>query len=137
MTEDPNKTAAAPAAANQGAPTPTNPTISREAQKTDINSVGKGDDSMTAEAERAAREGRAPGFQQAAGAAPTPKHPGRSGLVTNPTPAPDPDAPRAPVDNAPDALPQATINEMEAGKKALERNRPIRREDRDESGRKD
>lgn len=43
--------------------------------------------------------------------------------IVNPTPTVDPDA--RPAEKHPDALPQATIDEMAAGKKALERNKPV------------
>jgi hypothetical protein len=47
----------------------------------------------------------------------------QSNLITNPMPKVDPDAPVKEV--APSELPQSTIAEMEAGKKALERNKPV------------
>lgn len=46
-----------------------------------------------------------------------------STIITNPTAPVDPDAP--PVEAKPSELPQSTIDEMNAGKKALERNRPV------------
>jgi hypothetical protein len=46
-----------------------------------------------------------------------------SNVITNPASPVDPDAPV--VEVKPDALPQSTIDEMEAGKKALERNKPV------------
>ncbi len=77
-------------------------------------------------AETAAREGRvAQSFEPAMGAAPTPKHVARSTLITNPTPANDPTLPEPVEDNTPAELPQSTIAEMEAGRKALERNKPV------------
>ena len=88
-----------------------NPTIQRPAPSTP--------------AEQQARESRNPPFQPAMGAAPTPKHVARSPLITNPTPMRDPDAPDVVEDNTPSDLPQSTIAEMEAGRKALERNKPV------------
>ncbi len=76
-------------------------------------------------AEQANREGRNPPFQPAMGAAPTPKHVARSSLITNPTPARDPDAPDVVENNTPSELPESTLAEMEAGRKALERNKPV------------
>lgn len=99
---DDNAPAAAPAA---------NTTINRPAPSTP--------------AETAAREGRNPTFQPAMGAAPTPKHVARSPLITNPTPMRDPDTPEAVDDNTPSELPASTLAEMEAGRKALERNKPV------------
>jgi hypothetical protein len=53
--------------------------------------------------------------------------PGRSSpLIVNPAPRVDPDAPVPVEDNTPSELPESTIAEMEAGKKALERNKPVR-----------
>lgn len=76
-------------------------------------------------AETAAREGRVGNFQPAVGAAPTPKHTARSPLITNPEPMRDPGAPAEVENNTPSELPQSTIAEMEAGRKALERNKPV------------
>lgn len=124
MADETKNPAAAPAAnvnPVSGATTP-----SRAAEQTDINAKDPAPNDPAAE--RAAREGRAGegNYKPAAGAAPTSKSgPARSGLVTNP--APDPDAPAEAAGEQ--ALPQATINEMEAGKKALERNKPVVRKD--------
>lgn len=54
----------------------------------------------------------------------------RSGVITNPAPAPvDPDLAAAQASQNPRDLPpyvpQSTIDEMEAGRKALERNKPV------------
>ena len=49
---------------------------------------------------------------------------GGAGLITNPAPIVDPDAP-VQEDKLPASVPQSTIDEMAAGKKALERNRPV------------
>lgn len=49
----------------------------------------------------------------------------QSPVVTNPTPARDLEALTPAEDNTPDALPQGTLAEMESGRKALERNRPV------------
>lgn len=49
----------------------------------------------------------------------------RAGIISNPAPAADPDAPVQ--EKAPGGLPQSTIDEMAAGKKALERNQPVAR----------
>jgi len=43
-------------------------------------------------------------------------------LITNPAPPVDEDAP---VKEATPSVPQSTIDEMEAGRKALERNKPV------------
>lgn len=59
-------------------------------------------------------------FQPAVGAAPTPKNPGRSTLITNPEPAKE-DEP----EKAPESLPSTTIAEMAAGRAALEKNKPV------------
>lgn len=59
-------------------------------------------------------------FQPAAGAAPTPKNPGRSSLVTNPEPIKE-DEPEA----QPESLPASTIAEMAAGRAALAKNKPV------------
>lgn len=52
-----------------------------------------------------------------------------AGLITNPTPVVDPDvaAAQAAADSQklPASVPQSTLDEMAAGKKALERNRPV------------
>jgi hypothetical protein len=47
----------------------------------------------------------------------------RAGVITNPAPIVDLDAPR--VEKLPDSVPQSTIDEMNAGRKALERNKPV------------
>lgn len=49
----------------------------------------------------------------------------RTGVVSNPAPTVDPDAPPvvAKVDEG--SLPQATLDEMAAGRRAIERNRPV------------
>ena len=49
--------------------------------------------------------------------------PRSSNLITNPGVAADPGAPVP--ESKPSELPQSTIDEMAAGKKALERNRPV------------
>lgn len=49
---------------------------------------------------------------------------GGAGLITNPTPVADPDAP-APAEKLPDSVPQSTIDEMNAGAEALKRNKPV------------
>lgn len=46
-----------------------------------------------------------------------------SSLISNPASPTDPDAPV--VEEKPAGLPQSTIDEMAAGKQALERNRPV------------
>lgn len=58
----------------------------------------------------------------AVGAAPTKKFPARSTLITNPEPAEAYEEPEQRVEDM--ELPAATIAEMEAGKAALERNKP-------------
>jgi hypothetical protein len=44
-------------------------------------------------------------------------------LITNPAPPVDPDAPAK--EELPPSVPQSTLDEMAAGKKALERNKPV------------
>ena len=56
------------------------------------------------------------------GAAPTKKFPASSSLITNPKPAEEYEAEQNPEDLE---LPESTRAEMEAGKKALERNKPV------------
>ena len=60
--------------------------------------------------------------QAETGAAPTPKHPGRSSLVSNPTPAPIEPDPSKP-DELPEGLDANTIAEMAAGRAALAKNK--------------
>jgi hypothetical protein len=63
---------------------------------------------------------------------------GGAGLITNPTPIADPDAP-PPAEKRPDSVPQSTIDEMNAGAEALKRNKPVAtaleqaRKDKDEA----
>lgn len=45
-------------------------------------------------------------------------------LISNPAPTVDPDAP-APAEKLPDSVPQSTIDEMDAGRAALKRNKPV------------
>lgn len=64
----------------------------------------------------------APAARDAANEARSGKPIQRPGVITNPAPVVDPDVPvKEPVPN----VPQSTIDEMAAGKKALERNRPV------------
>ncbi len=126
MAEPTNPTAPAPAPAPSQAPTPApapdnkaggsaSSTISAGAPKTEPNKSPIPPDGATAPTTRdAANEARS-------------GHPiRRANVITNPPPARDPDAPvPQPVREAERAVPQATIDEMEAGKKALERNKPV------------
>lgn len=62
--------------------------------------------------------------QAAANAAPQ-TAPTRPGVITNPKPVVDPDAPVVEAKVDVNTLPQATLDEMEAGRRALNRNRPV------------
>jgi len=107
MAED-NKPAAAPASAPAQAPN-ANTVVQRNANQAAA-------DAATRQADAA----NAPGnFKPAVGASPTPKHPGRSSLITNPEPA------KVDEEQAPDSLPSTTIAEMAAGRAALEKNKPV------------
>jgi hypothetical protein len=57
--------------------------------------------------------------------APSGTRPIARGVVTNPSPVADPDAPVK--EKVPAGLPQSTVDEMAAGRKALERNQPVAR----------
>lgn len=57
--------------------------------------------------------------------APAQKNVARSPLITNPVSAAELEAQNSPRDETPSELPAGTIAEMEAGKKALERNKPV------------
>jgi hypothetical protein len=50
-----------------------------------------------------------------------------AGVITNPPPVVDPDAPVQEAPLAPRGVPQSTIDEMAAGKAALQRNQPVAR----------
>lgn len=81
---------------------PENPNVSQEA--------GKDQSAAAPTGKAAAAEQRAPT---------------RAGVVTNPVPPVDPDAPPVVAKVDENSLPQATLDEMEAGRAALNRNRPV------------
>lgn len=56
---------------------------------------------------------------------PEERAPTRAGVITNPRPIVDPDAPVVEPKVDEQALPQSTLDEMEAGRRALNRNRPV------------
>lgn len=99
--------APAPATSPAQQPSPSNPNITRDAAEKDA--LARNPQTL-----KAAHEPVTTGAT---------KQVRSSTLITNPT---DPNQPDVPAkDELPDALPQATIDEMAAGKKALERNRPV------------
>src|ERR1044072_9292897 len=66
----------------------------------------------------------APATRDAANEARSGKPIQRANVISNPAQAVDLEAPAKPAE-IPSSLPQSTIDEMAAGKKALERNRPV------------
>lgn len=110
MAEDTKAPAAAPAQPQNTQPPNGNTVIQRNA-----------DQAASDLAARQAKQNEAPGnYKPAQGAAPTPKVPGRSSLVTNPEPIPE-----EKPEELPESLDAGTIAEMAAGRAALAKNKPV------------